>query len=97
MGVVYRVRSPAGEEAALKVLTMADQGKLARFERERRLLASLGEEQGFVGLLDAGSSREGAWLLMPLVPGGTLREKLEAGPLGVEETVALGVQLAAAL
>src|SRR5580658_2242230 len=97
MGVVYHVRLAAGGEAALKVLVKADPGTLARFEREKRLLASLGEEQGFVGLLDSGSSPEGAWLLMPLVPGGTLRKKLEAGALGVEETVALGVQLATAL
>ncbi len=97
MGVVYRVRLPEGREAALKVLKKADPGALARFERERRLLASLGEKDGFVGLLDAGVSAEGAWLLMPFVPGGTLRERLAAGPLGVEETVALGVRLAEAL
>ncbi len=97
MGVVYRVRSPDGREAALKLILGASEGTLARFERERRLLASLGEDQGFVGLLDARSSPEGAWLLMPLVPGGTLRKRLEAGPLGVEETIALGIQLATAL
>ena len=97
MGVVYRVRSPHGAEAALKVLARVDTATLARFERERRLLASLGEEQGFVGLLDAGTVPEGAWLLMPLVPGGTLRGRLAAGPLGVAETVALGTQLAQAL
>jgi len=65
MGVVYRVRAPGGGEAALKVLVHSDQGTLARFEREKRLLASLGEEQGFVGLLDAGRSAAGAWLVMP--------------------------------
>ena len=97
MGVVYRVRTPSGEEAALKLLVSSSAGTLARFERERRLLASLGEEQGFVALLDAGSSPEGAWLLMPFVPGGTLRQRLEAGPLGVDETVALGIELARAL
>src|SRR5580658_8780698 len=97
MGVVYRVRSPRGEDAALKVLVKVDRGTLARFEREKRLLTSLGEREGFVGLLDSGSSSEGAWLLMPLVPGGTLRKRLEAGALGTEETVALGVTLATAL
>ena len=97
MGSVFRVRTPDGREAALKVLKSVDDGTLARFERERRLLAALGEEQGFVGLLDAGASADGAWLLMPLVGGGTLRQRLTAGPLGPEETVALGVQLALAL
>ena len=97
MGVVYRVRSPDGRDAALKLLLRADPATLARFERERRLLASLGEEEGFVGLLDAGASPEGAWLVMPFVPGGTLRQKLERGPLGVGETIALGLDLATAL
>ncbi len=97
MGVVYRVRTRDGSEAALKLLLRADAGSIERFERERRLLASLGEEHGFVGLLASGRSPEGAWLLMPLVPGGTLRRKLEAGPLGVEETIELGIALATAL
>jgi serine/threonine-protein kinase len=97
MGVVFRVRTQEGKEAALKLLPMVEPGKLARFERERRLLSSLGEAEGFVGLLDAGTSAEGAWLLMPLVPGGTLGKKLLAGPLTVPETVALGGKLAEAL
>ena len=97
MGVVYRVRAREGREAALKLLLRADAGTFARFDRERRLLASLGEGEGFVGLLEAGTSPEGAWLVMPFVPGGTLAKRLEAGPLGVGETVALGLALARAL
>ena len=96
-GVVFHVRAPDGSDAALKLLQRVDPGALARFERERRLLSSFGEDQGFVGLLDAGTSPEGAWLVMPLVTGGTLRQKLDSGPLGVEETLALGLALAHAL
>ena len=97
MGVVYRVRDAGGREAALKLLVGVDQRAFARFERERRLLAELGDAQGFVGLLDAGISPQGAWLVMSLVGGGTLRDRLRAGPLGVDETVAIGVQVARAL
>ena len=97
MGVVYEVRTPDGGTAALKVLARSDAGALARFEREARLLRSLGEEEGFVGLVDAGDAPRGPWLLMPFVPGGTLRTKLRTGPLPVEETIALGVALATAL
>jgi tetratricopeptide (TPR) repeat protein len=97
MGVVFRVRGPQGNEAALKLLGNVDPFAIVRFEREKRLLALLGEEHGFVPLLDAGTAGRGAWLVMPLVPGGTLRSRLAGGPLGVEETVALGQRLAAAL
>ncbi len=97
MGLVYRVRAPDGRDVALKLLLQRGQAHFARFDRERRLLMSLGEQDGFVGLLDAGVAPEGAWLLMPFVPGGTLRQRLAKGPLGIDETIALGVELARAL
>jgi tetratricopeptide (TPR) repeat protein len=102
MGVVYRVRAPGDERPrALKLLLKMDLDAFARFDRERRLHGALGEEHGFVGLLDAGLS-EGlserrAWLVMPFVPGGTLRDRLAKGPLGIDETIALGIELATAL
>ena len=97
MGVVFRVRGPDGEDAALKLIVNAHPATFARFERERRLQGALGEEAGFVGLLASGRSTEGAWLVMPFMAGGTLRQKLEAGRLGLEETIALGLELATAL
>src|SRR5581483_12298266 len=56
-----------------------------------------GAAEGFVPLLDAGDSPHGPWLVMPYVPGGTLRQRLARGPLSVAETVALGVELGRAL
>ncbi len=97
MGVVYRGRSMTGEAVAIKVLPRTDSERLARFERERRLLGAFTARDGFVPLLDAGLSNEGPYLVMPLLAGGTLRERLERGVLGVEETVALGRTLASAL
>ncbi len=96
MGVVYRGRGPDGGAVAIKVMRV-DPGALERFERERRLQGALGDKDGFVGLLDSGSAPGVAWLAMPLVPGGTLRKKLEAGLLPVRETVDLGIELAQAL
>ncbi len=96
-GSVYRARAPGGETVALKLLKH-DAGLAAkRFERERRLLAGLGEAHGFVALLDAGEAREGAFIVMPFLEGGTLRARLEGGPLPIAETVALGRSLARAL
>jgi serine/threonine-protein kinase len=97
MGVVYRARMPDGRAAALKVLFKQDEGAFARFDRERRLLSALGEKEGFVGLLDSGTSPHGPWLVMPFVPGGTLRQRLEDGPLAVEETIELGIELGLSL
>ncbi len=97
MGTVFRAHAPDGRAVAVKLLARRDDASLARFDRERRLLAGFTARDGFVPLLDAGTSSEGAWLAMPLLEGGTLRERLRRGPLGLEETIALGRALAAAL
>jgi tetratricopeptide (TPR) repeat protein len=96
MGVVLRARTASGE-FAVKVLTKTTADDLARFEREKRLLASFGEAEGFVPFLDAGTSSRGPYLVMPFLTGGTLRARLARGPLGIEETLALGRTLAQAL
>ena len=96
VGAVFRARGPLGE-VALKLLHHATPETLARFERERRLQAGLGLEEGFVPLLDVGQAPGGPYLVMPLLAGGTLRQKLERGPLGIEATIALGRDLTAAL
>jgi tetratricopeptide (TPR) repeat protein len=97
-GTVYRARAPSGEEVAVKLLhaTRAPDA-LARFDRERRLLASLGEAEGFVPLLDAGATPRGPYLVMALIPGGTLRDRLARGPLAIDEAIGLGLDLARAL
>ncbi|HZU98814.1 MAG TPA: protein kinase, partial [Planctomycetota bacterium] len=99
MGVVWRGRAleAASPEVAIKALARATPEGRARFERERRLLAGLGEAEGFVPLLDAGVEGETPFLVMPFVPGGTLRKKIDAGPLAVDEAVALGASVAQAL
>ncbi|HZU96497.1 MAG TPA: serine/threonine-protein kinase, partial [Planctomycetota bacterium] len=94
-GVVYRARSPEGRDLAIKVLIGRSNEARARFEREKRILASLGE--GFVPLLETGEAREGPFIVMPLLTGGTLRTKLERGPLPPDEVRALGLRLAEAL
>jgi hypothetical protein len=96
-GVVFRCRAPDGRDVAVKILLRATPGGHARFERERRLLASLGEDAGFVPILDTGETPRGPFFVMPLLEGGTLRARLEKGPLGVDQTIALGTRLASAL
>ncbi|HZU98232.1 MAG TPA: protein kinase [Planctomycetota bacterium] len=95
MGTVLRARSPDGTEVAIKVLRATAPQAIARFEREARLLAALGE--GFVPVLETGTSDGFPYLVMPLLAGGTLEEKLRRGPLAVEEAVRLAATLARAL
>ncbi|HZU97860.1 MAG TPA: serine/threonine-protein kinase [Planctomycetota bacterium] len=94
---VFRARSPSGDEVAVKVLNAVDEDRLARFERESRLLGTFTILDGFVPLLDSGRVATGPFLVMPIIEGGTLRERLEEGPLGVAETLRLGRDLASAL
>ncbi len=97
-GAVFRARlTGASEEAfAIKVLHRQDPRALQRFERERRFLSDPALE-GFVRLLDAGESAQGPWLVMPLLPGGDLRRRLQAGPLPADEAIALARSLGRAL
>jgi serine/threonine-protein kinase len=97
MGVVFRARSADGRDVAIKVLARRDALAAGRFERERRLLSSLGDAEGFVPLVATGEISSGPFLVMPFMPGGTLRTRLSSGPLGVDATLALGRALATAL
>jgi serine/threonine protein kinase/Tfp pilus assembly protein PilF len=98
MGRVCRSRAKDGTEVAVKVMNLAaDPEVLVGFDRERRLLASLGEADGFVPILDSGVDGERAYLVMPLLAGGTLREKLDGRTLRPREAAELVLQLARAL
>lgn len=100
MGEVYRARdTKLGREVAIKILPKAftaDPARLFRFEREARVLASLSHPgiASIYGLEQAGDT--GA-LVLELVEGETLAERLEAGPLPVEQALKLALQIAEAL
>ncbi len=100
MGEVYRARDPKlNRDVALKVLPEAfahDPERLARFHREAQLLAALNHPNiaAIYGAEDSGSLHA---LVMELVEGPTLAERLASGPLPLEEVLLLARQIAEAL
>jgi serine/threonine protein kinase len=100
MGEVYRARdSKLGREVAIKVILdvfAADPDRVARFEREAKVLASLNHPHiaALYGMEQSGAQH---FLVMELVEGQTLAERLLRGPLPVEETLAIALQIADAL
>jgi serine/threonine protein kinase len=82
MGVVYRARdTKLGRDVAIKVLSEAfsqDKERLARFEREARLLASLNHPN--IATIHGLEESEGVhFLVMELVEGETLAERIQRG------------------
>ena len=86
-------------EVALKVLPAAfteDQERLARFEREAKLLAQFNHPNiaQVYGLETSGMTHA---LVMELVPGPTLAERLESAPLSLAESLSFALQITQAL
>ena len=100
MGEVYRARdTKLGREVAIKVLPEAfaqNEERLARFEREARLLASL-NHPNIATLYGFEQSGEVHFLAMELAEGETLAERLRRGPIPVEDTLPIFKQIAEAL
>ena len=100
MGEVYRATdSRLKREVAIKVLPAAfteDKERLARFEREAQLLAQLNHTNiaQIYGIETSGATHA---LVMELVPGPTLAERLESGPLPFTEILSFALQIAEAL
>ena len=104
MGEVYRARDTRlNRDVAIKVLSgalAADPERLARFDREARLLASLNHPSiaqiyGFVDL-DVEGARLAA-LVLELVDGPTLADRIAKGPIPVPKAITLARQIASAL
>ena len=97
MGEVYRAKdTKLGREVAIKLLleeVASDPERLARFEREARVLASLNHSN--VATL-YGFEREGdtSFLIMELVKGDTLADVIAGGPMVIDEVIPLFLGIA---
>jgi tetratricopeptide (TPR) repeat protein/TolB-like protein len=100
MGDVYRATdTKLGRDVAVKVLPAAfsaDPERLRRFEQEARLLAALNHSTigAIYGLEEAEGVRA---LILELVEGPTLADRLAEGPIALPEALSIARQIASAL
>ena len=100
MGEVWRARdTKLGREVAIKTLPeefAKDADRLARFEREAKLLASLNHPN--IAAIYGFEQHNGThFLVLELVEGDTLADRLKRGAIPVEESLKLALQMAEAL
>ncbi len=100
MGDVYQATDTRlGRSIALKFVPEAfahDAGRITRFDREAKALASLNRPhiEGIHGLEESNGR---SFLVMELVPGQTLDDRIEQRPLPLDEALAIARQIAEAL
>ncbi len=100
MGEVYQAKDKKlGRDVAIKVLPeefARDADRVARFQREAKLLASLNHPN--IAAIHGLEEAEGInFLVLELVQGETLADQMNRGPIPVEESLKLALQIAEAL
>jgi Tol biopolymer transport system component len=100
MGEVYQAHdTKLGRDVAIKVLPaefINDPERLSRFQREARTLAALNHPN--IATIHGLEQSDGVhYLVMELVPGQTLAERVSAGSLKIEEALKVAAQIAEAL
>ena len=100
MGEVYRARDTRlGRAVAVKVLparlASSPEGR-QRFEREAQAISQLSHAH-ICALYDVGREGEVEYLVMELLEGETLSDRLARGPLSLEQTLRFGIEIADAL
>ncbi len=100
MGEVFRAKDrKLGRDVAVKVLPeefARDSDRVARFQREAKLLASLNHPNiaAIYGLEESGQID---FLVLELVEGETLADQIKRGPISVEDSLKLALQITEAL
>jgi serine/threonine protein kinase len=103
MAIVYKAYDTRLEtDVAVKVIRTENlapailENALIRFEREAKSLAKL-THSNIVKVLDYGKYEDKPWLVMPYLPGGTLKQKLHGVPMNYQQAASLLIPIARAL
>ena len=100
MGEVYRAHDPRLDRSvAIKVLTSSRDTtpeELERFQREARAIARV-SHPNICAVYDVGQEEGVPFLVMELLDGETLAERLSRGPIPVDAAIAIGSEIAKAL
>jgi len=100
MGEVYQATDgKLGRSVAIKLLpegVAQDAERVGRFEREARVLASL-NHPGIAAIYGVEESGGRKYLVMELVPGETLAERIKLGAIPLSEALGMAIQIAEAL
>jgi serine/threonine protein kinase/Tol biopolymer transport system component len=99
-GEVYRAKDKKlKRDVAIKILPdefSSNRDRLTRFQREAEVLASL-NHPNIAAIYDLASQAESQFLVLELVDGETLADRIARGPIPVEETLKIAKQIAEAL
>jgi serine/threonine protein kinase len=100
MGQVYRaVDTRLNRQVAIKVLPEAHAGdpeRIARFHREAQAVAAL-NHTAIAAIYEFAEEQEVKYLVLELIEGDTLAERLRRGPVPVEEALRIARQILEAL
>ncbi len=100
MAEVYRAHdSRLGRDVAVKVVlteTAADEERLRQFEREARAIAAL-SHPAVTTVFDVGSHQGRPYIVLELLEGESLRQRLDRGPLSLREAVEAAIEVCGGL
>jgi serine/threonine-protein kinase len=100
MGEVYRARdTELGRDVAIKVLPASfssDAMRVARFEQEAKTLAAL-NHSNIAHIYGLARGEGGSGIVMELVDGPTIADRIAAGPIPIDEALRIAAQIADAL
>src|SRR5499426_3243299 len=100
MGEVYRARDlKLKREVAIKILPeefSRDADRVSRFQREAEVLASL-NHPNIAAIHDLEEANGSCYLVLELVEGQTLADRLKRGPLPIDEGLTISIDICAAI